>query len=146
MPNWCSNNLTITASNDEQKELLKQVSSLKPEEGFISLFFPLPAILEDTISPTPKDLDEDLRQQMISETGFDNWRDWCVHNWGTKWDPRLYGAKFIDDNTLSLSFDSAWAPPIAFYEKLHSQGFGVKADYYEAGMDFPVVKLIKTNT
>jgi hypothetical protein len=39
-------------------------------------------------------------------------------------------------NTLTASFDSAWSPPIAAYEKLMDMGFTIKAYYYEPGMCF----------
>jgi hypothetical protein len=35
---------------------------------------------------------------------------------------------------LHTTFDSAWSPPIAAYEKLMDLGFSVKAGYYEPGM------------
>jgi hypothetical protein len=35
-----------------------------------------------------------------------------------------------------MAFDSAWAPPIQFYEKLMDLGFSVRASYYEPGMCF----------
>jgi hypothetical protein len=37
---------------------------------------------------------------------------------------------------LMLSFDSAWAPPCAAYEKLTEMGFRIRAMYYEGGMCF----------
>jgi hypothetical protein len=135
MPNWCYNNLDITANTPEQKEMLERVSRAEPAEGFISLFMPLPEILKDTTSPTPQNIDEVQQQTMIAQTGFDNWYDWQVHNWGTKWDPEVMSADW-DGETLSVSFDSAWAPPIAFYEWLQEQGYTVYANYYEPGMDY----------
>jgi hypothetical protein len=35
-----------------------------------------------------------------------------------------------------LSFDTAWSPPIEFYENLEEQGFRIEAFYYEPGMAF----------
>jgi hypothetical protein len=37
---------------------------------------------------------------------------------------------------MTLSFDSAWSPPIGAYEKLIDLGFTIKAYYYEPGMCF----------
>jgi hypothetical protein len=135
MPNWCYNNLDITATTPEQKAVLERVSRAEPEDGFIGLFMPLPEILKDTTSPAPDDLDPELREQMIRETGFDNWYDWQVANWGTKWDPDVEVLDW-DGTTLSVSFDSAWSPPIGFYEWLTEQGYAVSANYYEPGMNF----------
>ena len=41
-----------------------------------------------------------------------------------------------DSNFLSASFDTAWSPPIAFYERLQELGFVVRAYYFEPGMGF----------
>jgi hypothetical protein len=35
-----------------------------------------------------------------------------------------------------LTFESAWAPPVAAYDKLEAQGFRIRAMYYEPGMGF----------
>ena len=35
-----------------------------------------------------------------------------------------------------ISFDSAWSPPIAAYEKLTEMGFEIRAFYHESGMCF----------
>lgn len=135
MPNWCYNNLDITAKTPEQKEMLEKVSKAEAADGFIGMFMPLPEILEDTTSPTPQDIDEVQQNAMIAQTGYDNWYDWQVNNWGTKWDPEIVSCDF-DGETLSVSFDSAWSPPIAFYEWLVEQGYEVSANYYEPGMDY----------
>jgi hypothetical protein len=41
-----------------------------------------------------------------------------------------------EDGRLTLSFDSAWAPPTAAYDKLLDLGFSVRGYYYEGGMAF----------
>ena len=135
MPNWCYNNLDITATTDEQKAMLERVSKAEPEDGFIGMFLPLPEALKETTSPTPQPGQANFKGEQPVVDGFDNWYDWQVANWGTKWDPDLQGADF-DGTTLSVSFDSAWSPPMAFYQWLHEQGYEVHANYYEPGMDF----------
>ena len=42
----------------------------------------------------------------------------------------------VGDTAIVLSFDSAWSPPIGFYEKMEELGFSVDAKYYEPGMAF----------
>jgi hypothetical protein len=77
----------------------------------------------------------------LSTFGYANWYDYCVGEWGTKWDVGLDGswgeAVDVDPNgCLTLSFDSAWSPPVNAYEKLVELGFSVSAYYYESGMAF----------
>jgi len=64
--------------------------------------------------------------------------DWCVKNWGTKWDVGGMGSFVtrVKPTELDLVFDSAWSPPIAAYEQLQNLGFGVTARYYESGCAF----------
>jgi hypothetical protein len=76
----------------------------------------------------------------------DGWYDWCLDNWGTKWDigadigtekEQWYGIKATRvGNQVSASFDSAWAPPTGLYEKLVELGYNVRATYWEPGMAF----------
>jgi hypothetical protein len=71
--------------------------------------------------------------------GYANWYDYCVNEWGTKWD--VGGDDYneaSDDgpNATSMSFDSAWAPPCAAMEKFMDLGFRVKLYYWESGMCF----------
>ena len=42
--------------------------------------------------------------------------DWCVENWGSKWEPielKLEGT--------TMTFDSAWSPPIGVYAALQER-------------------------
>jgi hypothetical protein len=69
--------------------------------------------------------------------GYSNWYDFCVNEWGTKWDIGGDGHEAQDiDGGLSLSFDSAWSPPVSAYEKLMDLGFRIYAMYHESGMCF----------
>src|SRR6056300_1253603 len=61
------------------------------------------------------------------------WYDWRLEHWGTKWD--IYNATCdrMDANTLVLSFDTAWSPPIPVFDKLVDMGFEVSARYLDEG-------------
>ena len=66
---------------------------------------------------------------------IEDWYSWNVNNWGTKWDTNAEIIEVTEDS-ISLSFDTAWAPPIAFYDKLVELGFEVNATFFESGMMF----------
>jgi hypothetical protein len=93
----------------------------------------------DHYLPVPRTEDGEL---IIDQTHPDYWYDWCVNNWGTKWDigsdnGEVHGLNpTIVDNEATMSFDSAWSPPIGLYERLHNLGFSVEATYFEPGMGF----------
>ena len=139
MPNWCNNNFSITGNVESIKDLWE---SAQKTGGLLSAIAPTPEILVDTVSPTPADIDPVLQRTMIAQTGYDNWYNWQVATWGTKWDVDLEGLEFIDngDGTACIQgwFDSAWAPPIGAYEQL-AQDFDscvIECSYHEPGMDF----------
>lgn len=95
-------------------------------------FLPCPQALVDAESPN-----RSSNAQQLKETyGFDNWYDWRVANWGTKWDLCEVMVEQHDANNITLTFDTAWAPATAAYAKLSLQGFIIEAYYYEPGMQF----------
>jgi hypothetical protein len=98
---------------------------------------PMPKELEDTTSPAPQ---EGTPQPLVD--GFDNWYDWRISNWGTKWDVDTEGLEYTDngDGTAQISgwFESAWSPPIGAYETFcdDMDNCSLNAYYDEGGMDF----------
>jgi hypothetical protein len=138
MPNWCNNNITIQGPTDTIKTLWEEAE----KDGLLNAIKPMPEILKDTTSPAPADIDKVQQQTMIAQTGFDNWYDWRVKNWGVKWDVSTEGLEFTDngDGTASITgwFDSPWGPPIESYNTFcdDNDNCSLTASYHEPGMDF----------
>jgi hypothetical protein len=113
MPNWCLNKLTI--SHEDRSKVMEFVHVYKEGKAC------------EHYLPRPADKD---------------WYEWNISNWGTKWDigsdnGEVHGLNpTIVDNEASMSFDSAWAPPIGLYKELVLRGFRVIASYFEPGMCF----------
>lgn len=112
MPNWCSNSLFIR-NDDTTKidELEKHLSAGENQKLF------------DALIPRPADQEE-------------NWYNWNIENWGTKWEANIIDWERTNENEIFVSFDSAWSPPITFYESLTSEGWFIEAQYYEPGCAF----------
>jgi hypothetical protein len=93
----------------------------------------------DHYLPVPRTDDGEL---IIDQTHPDYWYNWCINNWGTKWDIGSDDGEVrglnptIVDNEATMSFDSAWSPPIGLYEELDRLGFMVDATYFEPGMGY----------
>ena len=114
MPNWCMNNLTI--EHDDIEKVNEFVEAYKRGDTC------------EHYLPTPKRDDGELS---------DDWWDYRVNNWGTKWDFGGEGEWIEQDgNMVRCSYDTAWSPPIGLYERLQVLGFYVKASYFEPGMSF----------
>ena len=53
------------------------------------------------------------------ETGFYDWYDWSIANWGTKWNSYNFSMDNDDvPDRLSFRFDTAWSFPGPIFEKL----------------------------
>ena len=111
MPNWCSNNVTIEADPDSEL-FRKLMNSVNDEKDLFNQFVPQPEFSNDQ-----------------------EWYGWNVDNWGTKWDAKPWNV-IETSNGVTFSIETAWAPPIRFYEALEAQGYRVTAYYMEEGMAF----------
>ena len=111
MPNWCDNTLTITHPDKSKIDAIETGLSDKTNQA-----------LFNTILPNPS-----------GEWDY----EWSVNNWGTKWEASVHDWERQDDNTIWVSFDSAWSPPIQLYEFMEAdEGYTVVAMYWESGMGF----------
>jgi hypothetical protein len=131
MPNWCNNTITLTGPKEKITAIYAKA---KKDDALLQQLKPMPEALDGTTSPAPK---EGKVQPLVD--GFDNWYDWRVQNWGTKWDVDMEGLELSDDGTTITGwFDSAWSPPIHAYEYFltDNEDCSIKSYYYEGGMDF----------
>jgi hypothetical protein len=109
--------------------------------GLFSELIPCPQELTETVSGSmgedKREAHEAQQKANLEKYGYANWYDFCVNEWGTKWDVGADGNPAQDiPGGLMLGFDSAWSPPIGAYEKLIGMGFTIRAMYYESGMAF----------
>lgn len=110
MPNWCDNGLTL--SHEDKTKVDALVAELSNKEG-VGTF--------QHLLPNPS-----------GEWDY----NWSVDNWGTKWDASIIDWERQDDNTVWISFETAWSPPIALYDYLVDEGWELEAYYHESGCAF----------
>lgn len=99
MPNHITNILRISAfkHNGAPEGLAAQVlAALKSEH--------LPVDFSRII-PMPKDQE-------------DNWYQWSIQNWGTKWNAYMGVTGLIEDTYAIAHFETAWSPPLPVIDKL----------------------------
>jgi len=137
MPNWCNNNLTL---EHEDPAMITRARDALLRGEFLNEFIPVPADLQIVAGSVGDPVEQAELERKTAENvekyGYGNWYDFCVGEWGTKWDVGGDGQTDIhpDGKMLHTTFDSAWSPPVNAYVKLEELGFGVNAMYYEGGM------------
>lgn len=126
MPNWCSNEVTLSHEDvnkiDDLHDQLEKNQNRRNqmyESGTEAPEVPVLGFLR----PRPKTEDE-------------NWYGWNTSKWGTKWDVDAWEVERVSENSISFRFDSAWAAPTTLYEYLEEDGWDIDAMYEEPGMCF----------
>ena len=138
MPNWCNNYLEL---EHEDPAMIERARNAFNEGKLLAEFCPVPESLHIVAGMVgdpdeQKKLEEDTARNLATH-GYGNWYDYCVNEWGTKWDVGGDGGMATEGvNHVEMNFDSAWAPPIAAMEKFMDLGFKVKLIYWESGMCF----------
>ena len=138
MPNWCNNSVEIY---HDDPAMIERARTAFNDGRLLDEFIPVPKDLHIVAGSVG---DPDEQKKLLEDTarniatyGYGNWYDFCVNEWGTKWDIGADGNPAQDiPGGLMLGFESAWAPPTTAYSKLEDMGFRIRAMYYEPGMAF----------
>jgi hypothetical protein len=138
MPNWCENTLVVAGEKKQVQEFKKKAKTKDTDLSFQQLI-PLPKALGNTDAPPKK-----KNKTLIKQYGADNWYDWQVNNWGTKWDVEA-SLNYDDSDMLEYSFLSAWSPPIGFLERVSKlyPALSFRLKYEEGGMGFMGIAVAK---
>ena len=144
MPNYCNNTLEVSV-DPKNREALKQfedfVKTSIIEDGERFTFegvLPMPKELDIT-SPRPREHEKAQAEANIKKYGHADWYNWRCEKWGTKWDAvdtYINSEPYFD--YIMISFDTAWSPPIPYYEALSKKYplLSISVEYAECGMDF----------
>lgn len=141
MPNWCENTVTFKHTDPER---IKDIVAAWNSGNLMSAFFPCPEQLSNTTDSCSDDprVNDRRKQINIATYGYEDWYAWSINEWGTKWDVgKKAGSRSLSvkkgARQVKLKFDSAWAPPIGFYEKMTAEkGYEIDAYYFEPGVGF----------
>ena len=120
MPNYCTNNLTVTGDAKEIKRFHEAITAgeLQEHEHFRILdnLFPTPKELKDTTKGyygegTEEQIkQEEMNKANLKKFGSPDWYEWNCKNYGSKWSEfdGMFGQ--ISDNEINATFMSAWSP------------------------------------
>jgi len=107
--------------------------------------------LEDKAMSNVRTYGEPITKKMskdfIERFGQNNWYDWNIDNWGTKWDADVYHMEsnlLTEPNssevTLQVCFNTAWSPPTNWFNALcdilRDEEVSMEIRYSEEGMGF----------
>jgi hypothetical protein len=113
MPNWCHTTLNVEGSKEQIKEFSALVSrAIENNNSLCNAIIPRPAAEED------------------------NWYNWNITNWGSKWDVTDMFVEYEDDININLTFATAWNAIFPIFDELVKRGFKVKAEYQDEGYMF----------
>jgi hypothetical protein len=151
MPNWCFNTLTIQGPKEQVDSIkaklnepfqrqheqwnmethqmeIKDYFYNNPVFAFWNIYNPIQDGVSNDTYLQQNDHSKPLAEQMMFKGN--NWYDWNVRNWGTKWDVGVGDEdKYPDtellehesngeDQWLVYKFNTAWSAPLPAMEKL----------------------------
>jgi hypothetical protein len=121
MPNWCSNELTVSGEYHNLKEFVLNGINDDNGEWCISNFRPMPEELATTTKPSR--LSDEEKSELVKKYGHSDWYSWNMANLGCKWDcstdNEVNEISIIEqsngDASISLYFESPWNPPYEWF-------------------------------
>jgi len=127
MPNWCNNHLEFKCNKAD-------FDKFRLHELQFKNILPCPEELTACSAPN-----SDNPEDMISKYGCSDWYNWCIQNWGCKWDIEPSESVYSEENGIvsgTVAFETAWCPPIELYKYMEELGIMINATFFEGGMCF----------
>lgn len=147
MPNWVYNGLTIEGKPESVTKLIEQVNQpftrthdnwnieTQTMEKKQYLYSNPVFAFWNIVKPTDLEAyDKQFNHSSNEPIDFsgDNWYDWNVRNWGTKWDVAVSNDNQYTDTTMEqadngenkvvhYNFNTAWSPAVPAISKLSEQ-------------------------
>ena len=117
MPNWCENQLVIEGPKEDLEDIISH-------SFMFEQYFPTPLFHSEIFD---KNIDEDVKSDLLEKAVDGDWYTWRNEHWGVKWDCGLsnyesnnYDIYYGEDSKCIVNyyFQSPWGPPVQGYEKL----------------------------
>jgi len=113
MPNWTYNNVQFIGKTEDNVKQLKELLKSKDNDFDFNNIIPIPLALTETVSGSENakpDWQKEQSEKLKSQHGADNWYDWSIMNWGTKWNACNTEVE-LNENVLNYTFETAWDAP-----------------------------------
>ena len=115
MPNECMNTLGIMGKKKDVDKFIKFVNKGTDQIKLFNSLIPMPKELDDSKSAV-NTANKGNNAELVSKYGADNWYDWGINNWGTKWgDYELTSSEIAkaygeDEWHIAYNYTTAWSP------------------------------------
>ena len=139
MPNWCWNHLEVTGDEKQLRKFVEKSENCPEGSEFtFNGTYPMPKTLRITAGTHLSFIEKIKKYINIRLYGYDNWYNWSIANWGTKWDACESNICHNDIDYFAVSFESAWSPPIAWIDNIMKDfpDLCFTLEYEEPGMCF----------
>ncbi|MEI6386964.1 MAG: hypothetical protein WCQ50_10020 [Spirochaetota bacterium] len=120
MPNWCRTDIVFSGDTGN----LDKIAGIFKRPAPFQSIKPCPAELLQSTSPAEQSANKKLH-------GFKDSHEWCVANWGVKWDAVLEEGSVRRDaeGRLLISLDTPMTPPLPLLLHLSAIHPGVELSY-----------------
>lgn len=106
-PNWCENRLEIKGKTEDLRKFREYAKSSKTPLDF------------NNFIPYPKRFADLDRKPINDKDGYNSGGyEWCIANWGTKWNSCDAKKSSVYNQRLCYDFDTAWSPPAPIIRKM----------------------------
>lgn len=110
MSNWVKNIVRYEGDEDAINQMLMEIQDDSLGAGTIDF---------DKIIPMPDHIYRgNLGEVERKLYGANNWYNWCMRNWGTKWNACHQEPHDVTRDPSVMEFDTAWTAPFPIYEVL----------------------------
>lgn len=150
MPNWAINRLILSGPTAEIERF--RTTCIRLQRGHdtreINLDFEAIIPMPPAILATLDDRSSAASDRARAATGFDDWFNWSLVSWGTKWNASGLAILNAEPDLLDLTFDTAWNSPEPIFRALaeqypHLRGYALGTD---PAMDWAVFGLLDHGT
>lgn len=123
--NLVNNILQIEGPESDIEEFLNKNLD---EDGNLTFGFLAPCPIELFGTPWPI-FEKDIAEYNITTYGYDSWYEFCIHEWGTKWNVRDTCVADRDEGKVRFLFDTATSPCDPWVKKAIRKYTTLKFEY-----------------
>lgn len=140
MPNHCYNRVQISNDAEDNSKQFDELVAIFESKKPFSKIIPIPNFLEipNEDGELPVKVEHKSPEGEVlftimefpkSKKGDDRWYQFCVQNWGTKWEAYDFATEDIEEDSAEFSFNTAWGPADGIFDK-------IREDYPDVGISW----------